>query len=471
MGEVVGDDAKARERDTRGQNGRGDLVELHTVHLATLLCDPARARLRAPERPAYVARHTRQPPELRQPTGMSASHPLRIAGRPIVVIPARLASQRLPNKPLALIGGVPMVVIVWQRAMAAAIGPVVVAVCEEEVAAAVREAGGTAVMTDPDLPSGSDRVHAALQTVDPAGEHDVVVNLQGDLPSVPPEMLQAVLQPLSDGDYDLATLVATIGSKAEAAAPSVVKAVCAFGPDRETAPALYFSRNAVPWGDGPLYHHIGIYAWRRQALSHFVSLPPSPLELREKTRAAARAGSRHAHRRRAREPCAIRYRYARGSGARTRGKWGFAPMSSEAAILPIAFQGLPGAYSDLACRTAYPGRPTLPCATFEMAIEAVHSGRAELAMLPCENSLAGRVPDIHSLLPQSGLSIIGEHFQRVEHCLLAPRGAAIGGVRRIHSHAVALGQVRRIVRELGAVSVVEADTAGSAQLVAEWGKL
>ena len=136
---------------------------------------------------------------------------------------------------------------------------------------------------------------------------------------------------------------------------------------------------------------------------------------------------------------------------------------------PIAFQGLPGAYSDLACRTAYPGRPTLPCATFETAIEAVHSGQAELAMLPCENSLAGRVPDIHSLLPQSGLSIIGEHFQRVEHCLLAPRGASIGGIKRIHSHAVALGQVRRIVRELGAASVVEADTAGSAQLVAEWG--
>ena len=137
-------------------------------------------------------------------------------------------------------------------------------------------------------------------------------------------------------------------------------------------------------------------------------------------------------------------------------------------VLPIAFQGLPGAYSDLACRTAHPGRPTLPCATFEMAIDAVHSGRAELAMLPCENSLAGRVPDIHSLLPQSGLSIIGEHFQRVEHCLLAPRGAKISGIRRIHSHAVALGQVRRIVRELNAASVVEADTAGSAQLVADW---
>ena len=213
---------------------------------------------------------------------MSAPEPTHAAGRPIVIIPARLASQRLPNKPLALIGGVPMVVLVWQRAMAAHVGPVVVAVCEEAVAAVVREAGGRAVMTDPALPSGSDRVHAALQTVDPAGDHDVVVNLQGDLPNVPPDMLQAVLQPLSDGDYDVATLVAEIGSAEEAAAPSVVKAVCAFGPDRATTPALYFSRAAVPWGAGPLYHHIGIYAWRRPALSHFVSLPPSPLEMREK---------------------------------------------------------------------------------------------------------------------------------------------------------------------------------------------
>jgi prephenate dehydratase len=135
---------------------------------------------------------------------------------------------------------------------------------------------------------------------------------------------------------------------------------------------------------------------------------------------------------------------------------------------PIAFQGRPGAYSDLACRTAYPGRPTLPCDSFERAIEAVHAGEAELAMLPCENSLAGRVPDIHSLLPQSGLFIIGEHFQRVEHCLLAPPGATIEGIRRVHSHSVALGQVRKILRELNVVPVIEADTAGSAQLVAAW---
>jgi prephenate dehydratase len=135
---------------------------------------------------------------------------------------------------------------------------------------------------------------------------------------------------------------------------------------------------------------------------------------------------------------------------------------------PIAFQGRPGAYSDLACRTAFPGRETLPCETFEEAIEAVRSGAAALGMLPCENSLAGRVPDIHALLPTSGLSIIGEHFQRVEHCLLAPRGASIAGLKRVHSHAVALGQVRRLVRELGVQAVVEADTAGAAQMIAAW---
>ena len=134
----------------------------------------------------------------------------------------------------------------------------------------------------------------------------------------------------------------------------------------------------------------------------------------------------------------------------------------------IAFQGRAGAYSDLACRTAFPGRATLPCDTFEAAIDAVRSGAAELAMLPCENSLAGRVPDIHHLLPHSGLAVIGEHFQRVEHCLLAPPGASLATLRRVHSHAVALGQVRVLLRELALQAVVEADTAGSAQLVAEW---
>jgi prephenate dehydratase len=135
----------------------------------------------------------------------------------------------------------------------------------------------------------------------------------------------------------------------------------------------------------------------------------------------------------------------------------------------IAFQGEAGAYSDLACRTAHPELTPLPCATFEDAIEAVRSGRAALGMLACENSLAGRVPDIHRLLPDSGLSIVGEHFQRIEHCLLAPHGTRIEQVRRLHSHPVALEQVRRLIAELGATPVVQADTAGAAALVAGWG--
>jgi prephenate dehydratase len=136
----------------------------------------------------------------------------------------------------------------------------------------------------------------------------------------------------------------------------------------------------------------------------------------------------------------------------------------------IAFQGVPGAYSDLACRKAYPEMRPLPCETFEATIDAVREGQAQLAMLPCENSLAGRVPDIHSLLPESGLAIVGEHFERVEHCLLGAPGTSLSIIKRVHSHAVALGQVRRLLREHDMTPVVEADTAGSAALVAQWGR-
>ncbi len=135
----------------------------------------------------------------------------------------------------------------------------------------------------------------------------------------------------------------------------------------------------------------------------------------------------------------------------------------------ISFQGQYGAYSDLACRIAFPEMTTIPCETFEAAIEAVREGRAALAMLPPENSLAGRVADMHRLLPDSGLSIVGEHFLRVEHCLLAPPGATLAGVKRIHSHPVALGQVRGLIAELGATPVVEYDTAGAAEIIARLG--
>jgi prephenate dehydratase len=132
----------------------------------------------------------------------------------------------------------------------------------------------------------------------------------------------------------------------------------------------------------------------------------------------------------------------------------------------IAFQGVPGAYSDLACRSAYPGWTTLPCPSFEAAMAAVREGRAGLAMLPCENSLAGRVPDIHRMLPDSGLFVVGEHYQRVEHCLLARKGATLSGLKRAHSHPVALGQVLNLLRDMKLEPVIEADTAGAAKLLA-----
>lgn len=200
---------------------------------------------------------------------------------PIVVIPSRLASTRLPGKPLAVIAGRPMILHVLDRAREAGIGPVAVACADAEIADAVQVAGGVAVLTDPSLPSGSDRVHAALAQLDPHGAHDVVVNLQGDFPTVLPSVLRTVVTPLSDPAVDIATVVAPIVSAEEAASPAVVKAACAFERGRAVSLALYFSRVPIPSGEGPLWHHIGIYAYRRAALARFVSLPESPLERRE----------------------------------------------------------------------------------------------------------------------------------------------------------------------------------------------
>lgn len=192
-----------------------------------------------------------------------------------------MASSRLPGKPLADIHGKPMIVHVVDRAVEAGIGPVAVACAEPEIADAVRAAGAQAVLTDPSLPSGSDRVHAALAMLDPQGVHDVVVNLQGDLPTIPAVQLRAVITPLADPLVDIATLVAPIESEAEANLPSVVKAACVFERGRAVSNALYFSRAPIPAGDGPRWHHIGVYAYRRAALARFVALPESPLERRE----------------------------------------------------------------------------------------------------------------------------------------------------------------------------------------------
>lgn len=201
---------------------------------------------------------------------------------PIVVIPARMASTRLPGKPLADIQGAPMIVQVWRRAIEAEVGPVVVAAAEAEIAEAVEKAGGRAVLTRPDLPSGSDRVFAALQSVDPQGRHDAVVNLQGDLPTIETVAIRAALAPLADGGVDVATLVAEIAREEEKSDPNVVKAAVAFPNGSNVGRALYFSRAPIPAGDGPLYHHIGIYAYRPAALERFVRLPPGVLEKRER---------------------------------------------------------------------------------------------------------------------------------------------------------------------------------------------
>jgi 3-deoxy-manno-octulosonate cytidylyltransferase (CMP-KDO synthetase) len=200
----------------------------------------------------------------------------------IVVIPARMESTRLPDKPLAEIGGAPMIVQVWRRACEAAVGPVVVAAAQREIADAVEAAGGMAVLTDPDHPSGSDRVFEAVTQFDPDGKHDAVINLQGDLPTIEPAVLRAVAEALAGGDADIATAAAEITKPDERDNPNVVKAVAGFASGARVARALYFTRTTAPWGDGPLYHHIGLYAYRRDALARFVALPPGVLEQREK---------------------------------------------------------------------------------------------------------------------------------------------------------------------------------------------
>ena len=204
------------------------------------------------------------------------------AGNPIVVIPARMASRRLPGKPLADIHGAPMIVHVWRRAIAAGVGPVVVACAEPEIADAVEAAGGRAVLTRADHASGSDRVFEAVEAVDSKARHDLVVNLQGDLPTIEADAVRAVCGPLADPAAEIATLAAPLGRGQEADDANVVKAVVSVAEGAESGRALYFSRAAVPWGAGRRFHHVGIYAYRRAALARFVALSPSPLEARER---------------------------------------------------------------------------------------------------------------------------------------------------------------------------------------------
>lgn len=195
----------------------------------------------------------------------------------LILIPARMASTRLPNKPLADIAGLPMIVQVWKRAQEAGVGLVVVACAEREIAHAVEAAGGRAILTDPNHPSGTDRIYEALNEIDPEKRIEYIVNVQGDLPTLDPLLIREALTRAMQDGVDIATLAAEITEDAERSNPNVVKAVIA-----HTGRALYFTRATAPHGEGPHYHHIGLYAYKRHALEQFVALPPSPLELREK---------------------------------------------------------------------------------------------------------------------------------------------------------------------------------------------
>jgi 3-deoxy-manno-octulosonate cytidylyltransferase (CMP-KDO synthetase) len=203
------------------------------------------------------------------------------SSRNVVLIPARLRSSRLPDKPLALIKGEPMIVHVWRRAIEAGIGPVVVACAEPAIAEAITAVGGRAVLTDPELPSGTDRIYAALLEIDPDGAFDRVINLQGDMPTLDPRCLHDVLAPFALPGIDIATLADATDDEAEKTDPNTVKAIISFR-SAEIGEALYFTRANAPWGDGPVYHHIGLYAFTRTALDRFAALPPSPLERRER---------------------------------------------------------------------------------------------------------------------------------------------------------------------------------------------
>jgi 3-deoxy-manno-octulosonate cytidylyltransferase (CMP-KDO synthetase) len=200
----------------------------------------------------------------------------------LIVIPARLKATRLPDKPLANIGGEPMIVHVWRRAVEADCGAVLVATDAEAVRDAVAKAGGEAVLTRSDHASGTDRVSEAVMRRDPEGKFETIINLQGDLPTLEPSLVRACLRALNEGGADIGTIAAEITREEERTDPNVVKVIGTKLPRGSVLRALYFTRATAPYGEGPLYHHIGIYAFARRALERFVALPPSPLETRER---------------------------------------------------------------------------------------------------------------------------------------------------------------------------------------------
>jgi 3-deoxy-manno-octulosonate cytidylyltransferase (CMP-KDO synthetase) len=225
-----------------------------------------------------------EPPHVRFPP-LTPSLPSSHAGpalNPLIVIPARMAATRLPGKPLADIAGKPMIAWMIEIARAARLGPVLVAAGEAEIAAAAEAAGARAILTDPELPSGTDRVHAATRAFDPGGAFDIIVNLQGDMPTLPPDQIARAAALIDAPDIDIATLASPSTAPGDRNNPNVVKAVIAFAADGARGRALYFTRSPAPWGEGPVWRHVGLYIYRRAALDRFVDAPPSPLERRER---------------------------------------------------------------------------------------------------------------------------------------------------------------------------------------------
>lgn len=223
--------------------------------------------------------------KLTQNSHQNSGHNKSSSQNVVIVIPARLESARLPNKPLADIGGIPMIVRVWKQAIAANVGPVIVACCGPEIRQAIEEVGGIAIETAPDLPSGSDRIMEALRQFDPSGIYKVVVNLQGDLPTIPPSYLETVLLPLKTPDVQIGSLCGEITVPEEIGSPHVVKIAAGAWREEEGTPigrAVYFSRLPVPANATTHYHHVGIYAYRRSSLEEFIAMPPSSLEVTEK---------------------------------------------------------------------------------------------------------------------------------------------------------------------------------------------
>lgn len=211
-----------------------------------------------------------------------SGHAARLAPKnPVTLIPARMAASRLPGKPLADIHGKPMIVHVWERAMAAKLGPVYVACPDQEIVTVIKQAGGEAVLTKPDHPTGSDRINEALRIIDPEKKYDAVINVQGDIPTIDPDLIRLAAKLLQNPCVDIGTLAVEIQDEADKQAGQIVKAVFELNPGAPSGRAFYFTRVPCPAGDGPLYHHIGLYAYRREALEAFVNAPRGRLEARE----------------------------------------------------------------------------------------------------------------------------------------------------------------------------------------------